>query len=174
MKRLSVIPVLIVALAVLATSCSKDNPVAPASDNRPQFVANLLPSSEVPSVTNAESTGTGAAVITFNLTKDGAGAITAATVDFSVELSGFPSTTTITAAHIHTGAAGVNGGVLVSAQVSSGQVPLTNGVGTFSRTGLPITATNAQAIINNPAGFYFNVHTSLNPGGVVRGQLVKQ
>ena len=30
-----------------------------------------------------------------------------------------------------------------------------------------------QAIINNPAGFYFNAHSTLNPGGVVRGQLVK-
>ena len=169
MKRVSVL----LAALVLAAGCSDSN-TAPAADaDRPQFVANLLPSSEVPPVTNAESAASGAATIDFNLTKDGAGAITAATVDFRVELSGFPSTTTITAAHIHTGAAGVNGAVLVSAQVSSGQVPLTNGVATFSRTGLSVTAANAQAIINNPAGFYFNVHTTLNPGGVIRGQLVK-
>lgn len=170
MKRVYVL----LAALVLATGCSKSNTAPAANDNRPQFVANLLPSSEVPAVTNAESTATGAAIISFNLTKDGAGAITAATVDFSVELSGFPSTASITAAHIHTGPAGVAGPVLVSAAVSSGQVPLTNGVGTFSRPGLPITAANAQAIINNPAGFYFNVHTTLNPGGVIRGQLVKQ
>jgi hypothetical protein len=31
-----------------------------------------------------------------------------------------------------------------------------------------------QSIIDNPANFYFNVHSSLNPGGVARGQLVKQ
>jgi hypothetical protein len=30
-----------------------------------------------------------------------------------------------------------------------------------------------NAIINNPSGFYFNVHSTLNPGGVARGQLVK-
>jgi hypothetical protein len=30
-----------------------------------------------------------------------------------------------------------------------------------------------QQIINNPAGFYFNAHSTLNPGGVARGQLVK-
>jgi hypothetical protein len=31
----------------------------------------------------------------------------------------------------------------------------------------------AQNIINNPSAFYFNIHSTLNPGGVARGQLVK-
>src|SRR5262249_10815378 len=31
---------------------------------------------------------------------------------------------------------------------------------------------NAQSIISNPAGFYFNVHSSANTGGAARGQLV--
>ena len=50
---------------------------------------------------------------------------------------------------------------------------LTNGVATFVRTGLPVPAANAQAIINNPAGYYFNVHSALHTGGVIRGQLVR-
>src|SRR3989338_7367218 len=116
MKRVYVL----LAALVLATGCSSSNTAPAANDNRPQFVANLLPSSEVPPVTNAESTASGAAIINFNLTKDGTGTITAATVDFSVELSGFPATSTITNAHIHPGAAGVNGGVLVNAQAGSG------------------------------------------------------
>jgi hypothetical protein len=33
-------------------------------------------------------------------------------------------------------------------------------------------AATINSIVANPAGFYFNVHTTLNPGGVVRGQLV--
>ena len=33
---------------------------------------------------------------------------------------------------------------------------------------------DATNIVANPAGFYFNVHTAINPGGAVRGQLVKQ
>ena len=37
-----------------------------------------------------------------------------------------------------------------------------------------MTAVIAQQIVNNPAGYYFNVHTDLNKGGVMRGQLVKQ
>jgi hypothetical protein len=159
------------AVLVLAAGCSDSN-TAPAPDNnRPQFVANLLPSNEVPPITGAEATGSGAATTTFNLTRDGAGAITAATVDFRVELSGFPSSAAITNAHIHTGAAGLNGAVLVNAQAAGGTVVLTNGVGTFERAALPITAAQAQSIINNPAGFYFNVHTQANPGGVIRGQL---
>jgi hypothetical protein len=32
----------------------------------------------------------------------------------------------------------------------------------------------AQDIINNPSNYYFNVHSNLNPGGAVRGQLVRQ
>ena len=51
---------------------------------------------------------------------------------------------------------------------------LINGAVTLSRLNIAISAVNAQAIINNPAGFYFNVHTSANSGGVMRGQLVKQ
>lgn len=33
---------------------------------------------------------------------------------------------------------------------------------------------NAQLIIDNPNGYYYNLHTTLNPGGAVRAQLVKQ
>ena len=165
---------ILLAVLVLVAGCS-DSDTAPAPNaNRPQFVANLLPGNEVPAVTNAESTGTGAAVIHFNLTTDATGAITAATVDFRVELSGFPDTAAVSAAHIHTGAAGINGAVLINTTVTSGQVTLTNGVGTFERPGIAITPANAQAIINNPAGFYFNVHTALNPGGVIRGQMIRQ
>ena len=170
MKRVYIL----LAALVFATGCS-DSDTAPAPDNnRPQFVASLLASNEVPPISGAEATASGAATVVFNLTRDGAGAITAATVDFRVELSGFPSTANITNAHIHTGAAGANGAVLVNAQAAGGTVTLTNGVGTFVRTALPITAAQAQSIINNPAGFYFNVHTSANPGGVIRGQLARQ
>jgi hypothetical protein len=31
----------------------------------------------------------------------------------------------------------------------------------------------AQRMIDNPNGFYFNSHTPLNPGGAVRGPLVR-
>ena len=33
------------------------------------------------------------------------------------------------------------------------------------------SAANIAAILANPAGHYFNVHTALNGGGAIRGQL---
>ena len=48
-----------------------------------------------------------------------------------------------------------------------------NGIGTISRNGQRATH-DAQNIINNPGGFYYNVHSTLNPGGFARGQLVRQ
>jgi hypothetical protein len=169
MKRLSVL----VAALVFAAGCGDSDTAPNTDDNRPRFTANLLPSNEVPPVPNAENVGSGSAVIHLNLTRDSAGAITAATADFEVELSGFPSTTAITAAHIHPGAAGSNGPVRVNTGIAAGQVTLTNGAGSFVRNGINVNAADAQAIVNNPAGFYFNVHSSANPGGVARGQLVK-
>jgi hypothetical protein len=35
------------------------------------------------------------------------------------------------------------------------------------------TGDQLTAIMNNPAGYYFNVHTQQNPNGVMRGQLVR-
>ncbi|HVH29557.1 MAG TPA: CHRD domain-containing protein [Vicinamibacterales bacterium] len=167
MKRF---PILFIALVLMA-GCG-DSDTAPADDNRPQFTASLLPSNEVPAITDSEATGSGTAVIHFNLTRDAAGAITAATADFTVEMSGFPATTTITISHIHIGAAGVNGGIQVNTGINS-DVPLNNGVGTFTRNGISFGAATAQAILNNPAGYYFNVHSSAHPGGVIRGQLTR-
>jgi hypothetical protein len=55
---------------------------------------------------------------------------------------------------------------------SAGEVTFPNGSGSFVRTGFPVSPVDsANLIINNPAGYYFNVHSALNPGGVARGQL---
>jgi hypothetical protein len=115
-------------------------------------------------------------MITFNLTKDAAGAITAASADFTVTLTNFPANTPVNAAHIHPGAAGVNGGAQVNLALVAGDIVLANGSGTFTKNGITsgLSPTQAQDIINNPANYYFNVHSVLNPGGFARGQLVKQ
>jgi hypothetical protein len=134
------------------------------------MTANLSPANEVPPIANAENTGGGAVQVTFNVTRDANGAITGGTVDFHFQLSGFPSSTTISAAHIHPGAAGVNGGVLVNTGLST-PVAQTGGVLTFTATAINVPAATLQAIVNNPAGYYFNVHSPTNPGGVARGQL---
>ena len=61
-----------------------------------------------------------------------------------------------------------------AAAMTPGQTVLNAaGAGTFTVAGITVDPALAHAIINNPAGFYFNVHSTLNPGGVARGRLVQ-
>ncbi len=165
--------VLLVVLASLAVGCGGSATApTPTTPPNPTFSAQLSPANEVPPITNAESVASGSATITFVTTKDAAGAITGANVTVVATMQGFPSGSTITVAHIHTGAAGVAGGVLVPLVPPAGSVTLTNGAGSFTQS-QSIDGPTATNIINNPAGFYFNIHTALNPGGVIRGPLVR-
>ena len=109
MKRVSI---LAVALSVLAIGCGSSSPSSPSPTN-PTFTADLRPANENPPITGAEASGSGTVTVTIVTTKDSAGNVTAATATFVVNLSGFPAGTPINAAHIHPGAAGVNGGVVV-------------------------------------------------------------
>lgn len=70
-----------------------------------------------------------------------------------------------TAMHIHTGAAGVGGGVFVGLGIAGSPGVLMGSVGT--------TAANVAAILNNPTGFYVNVHNVPFGPGAVRGQIPK-
>jgi CHRD domain-containing protein len=161
---------LLLGLSLLgAAGCSDST----APSNLPiVMTANLSPGNEVPPIANAENTGHGAVQITFNVTRDGTGAITSGTADFHFQLAGFPSSTTIVAAHIHPGPAGVNGGVIVNTGlVAASPVTQADGVMSFSSANVSVPAATLQNIVNNPAAFYFNVHSPTNPGGVARGQL---
>lgn len=70
----------------------------------------------------------------------------------------------ITQSHIHTGAAGVSGGVLVPLDVDG-----FTGSSEGCVTGQAAAA--LESIVANPAGFYVNLHTSDFPAGAIRGQL---
>jgi hypothetical protein len=172
--------VLTILLAVFAAGCGSKTPTTPSTNpNVVKFTATLLPSNEVPAITDAEGSGRGTGTFTLNLTKDAAGAITAVTADFNLDVSSFPPNTPITAAHVHTGASGVNGGVLVSMGLGTGEIVLVNGsqsgiLKTGQTNGGTFTPAQAQDIINNPQNYYFNIHSQLHSGGVARGQLVKQ
>lgn len=173
MKRL----IAIAAMATLVAACGDDNgPTGPSNTGPLVFTAELSAANEVPPVTNAEANARGNATITINVPRDANGAPTGAgTANFAVQLSGFPAGTPAILAHIHTGAAGVNGGVVVNTGLSPGApIVIADGTATMTINDRPVSQEVATNIMNNPAGFYFNVHTPLNPGGAVRGQLVRQ
>ncbi|MEO7445337.1 MAG: CHRD domain-containing protein [Ferruginibacter sp.] len=70
---------------------------------------------------------------------------------------------TATAAHIHLGAAGVNGPVVVTLEApadgsSSGVIYLDK--------------ETIKEIRKNPSGYYVNIHNAIYPGGAVRGQIM--
>jgi CHRD domain len=70
------------------------------------------------------------------------------------------------AAHIHKGAAGVNGPIVVDLKPTfKGTSPR------VSKKCVTAKASIVAAIRKNPAGYYANVHTSKNPAGAARGQL---
>ena len=164
---------LLMILALVA-GCDDDNPNGP-SGGPIVFTAQLSPANEVPPVSNAESSGRGFALITFNVPRDSSGAVSGAgTVTFEIQSTGFPDGTQAILAHIHPGAAGVNGSVLVNTGLTAAD-PINLGPGTVTRTlTANILQADATSIVANPPGFYFNVHTRTNGGGVMRGQLVRQ
>jgi hypothetical protein len=173
MKRLSIVAIGILLAAGCSSSSSTPSTTG-AGTTTTRFTAALSPAQENPPIAGAEAGAGGNSTMDFNITRDATGTITAATVNFTVTLQNFPSTAVVNIAHIHTGATGVNGPILVNTTVVPGEVTLSSGSGTFTRVGLTMSAATAQSILDAPAGFYFNVHTAANPGGVMRGQLVKQ
>jgi hypothetical protein len=167
MKRLAIA---VSILAVGAAGCGSST-TSPDPTTMKIFTVQLSPANENPPITDGESAGKGTAVITIHTDTN--------TVDFAISMSGFPANTNVILAHIHPGAAGVNGGALIGVTGLAATTPLllTNGSGTFTanavsaQTSSNSAATNIQNILAAPQNFYFNVHTTNNPGGVMRGQL---
>jgi len=144
MKRSVVLSVLLV-LAVVVGAVS-------ANGGRPLSAA-LSGANEVPPVSTGDPDGSGFARVTLN---QGQGEIC---FDISVSNIG-----TITLAHIHRGAAGTNGPVVVDFN------PVANGLNNCVSG---IDGDLIKAIRQNPEDYYVNVHTAEFRGGAVRGQLSK-
>lgn len=126
---------------------------APEVD-RTHFRAILSGSNEVPA---NSSTGSGEAEVVFDSS--------AGILEWNLSVDNM---TGITAAHIHAGLPGENGGVVF---------PLYTGTVMFDSTH-PISGTLTvspdQATALAAGEYYVNVHTEINPGGEIRGQLVQQ
>ncbi|HEV2721759.1 MAG TPA: CHRD domain-containing protein [Thermoanaerobaculia bacterium] len=106
--------------------------------------------------TPTTSTGWGNATVSFDSTRSN--------INVTITVRGL--TSAITGAHIHEKAAGSDVGNIVVGFTPSAS--FTNGklTGTFTMD-TPVAA----RLVANPSNFYMNVHTSVNPGGEIRGDL---
>ena len=121
------------------------------------YVMRLLGTNESPA---GDLDGTGVASITIDVVDS-----TAAGAEICWDLS-YSGITQPTLAHIHSGAAGTNGLIVIPF------TPFTN-LGPTSATGCTsASGVVAQQIVDDPANFYVNVHTADFPSGAIRGQLV--
>jgi hypothetical protein len=169
---------LALVLIALAAGC-EDKPASnpspsPTPTPNPVFTSTLTTANEVPPITDVEQPAAGTVRIELIITRDANNAISAATANFTVTLTGFPAGSAVNIAHIHQAPAGTNAGIAVNTGLAAGEVTLTNGAGGFTKNGVNVTPSIAQAMLDGPAGFYFNVHSTLHPNGVIRGQLVRQ
>ncbi|MBI4876362.1 MAG: CHRD domain-containing protein [Acidobacteria bacterium] len=141
------------------------------------FRALLSPANEVPAIANLNASGT--ATVWLHVMRDAAGQVVSGSVDFDVRYD-FPGAVNITGMHIHRGAAGVNGPVTIGAigGAAGPAVADSTGRGSLQRQAqVPATAADAldtiRGMLQDPGGYYVNLHTEVNPGGVIRGQLVR-
>lgn len=136
------------------------------------FTARLNSVNEVTPVAVPDQSASGLAIVALNLTRDSGGYVTAANATFDLGLARITSGSVILA-HIHEGAAGVNGPVRVDSGISpSSPISLAGGDKIIVPPAVSVSpVSTANAIISNPGGFYVNIHTSASPEGAVRGQL---
>lgn len=127
-----------------------------------KYEARLTGANEVPAVT---TTATG----TFTATLDEA----AGTIAWTLSV---PAITNATAAHLHTGAAGANGGVVLSLFAA----PTGSPASSINASGTARAADLVGPMAGNLPGFvaalkagtlYANVHTTANAGGEIRAQV---
>lgn len=137
------------------------------------FRAVLLPSNEVPP---ANIDASGAATIIAHAVRDEAGQVIDGSVDFLVGYQ-FPGAQTFRGLHIHTGAAGVNGPVTIDTGITAAN-PVVDATGRGSinrqaqvRAGDQAALATLRGMLEDPSGYYVNLHTSEFPGGAIRGQL---
>jgi len=129
------------------------------------------PANEVPAVTND---GKGVGNMMFLATRDANGNINAGTVSFETTYT-FGTPVTFTGWHIHSGGPTVAGPVVINTAISSTSSDGQNVTSGVIRRRVDVTSgaalTALQGIYANAANYYLNIHTTVNPGGAMRGQL---
>lgn len=120
------------------------------------FVAALSADEEVPLCATATNAARGSFVA--HVVDEATG-----TVEWKLVANNLPGT--IIAAHIHFAPKGVAGAVVQPTPPTAGEENGVIGEGSFTNPAL------VAALRANPDGYYVNVHTTVCPAGVIRGQL---
>lgn len=154
-ERLAIAAAVVACVAGM-TGCKNDKTTAPKVET---FSAAMSGANETtPPALIIGATGTTTITVNGNDLH-----YTVTTANFATGTTAPGSTSTILPAHIHLGAVGVAGGIMV---------PLTATVnGTTSGT---VTVADSVLTHLRAGDAYVNVHTAARPAGEIRGQLVKQ
>jgi hypothetical protein len=150
------------SLLLASTAAAKK----PSQSSTPVFNLMLKPSQETPAIKNLRARARGS--VTFDLTRDANGAITAGTVIFTFNYH-FPSAVTVTGLHIHHARKGEAGPIVVDSGIAS--VVDGDGNGNITAVVAGVSPVTLQAILDHPRDYYVNLHTSANPGGALREQM---
>lgn len=168
MRGLTILALALVVVPALATAQTLESAF---------FQAELTPSAETPLVTDRDAVAEGR--VSIHIRRDDMGAFMQAFVDFDVSFYvGQPEE--LIAMHIHRGAAGQNGPIVISSQgLDFGTSPVMAPEAGSGRVwkqavieaGDAAAINTLEAIMANPAGFYLNVHSTSHRPGLFRGQL---
>lgn len=134
--------------------------VATAFIALPTVSANATSTTHFSVIAKGKAEGAGMGIMKGSVTARFTANLTKNTLCYSITSHGV---TGITGVHVHTGAAGVNGGVAVALDPTK--------IGVKGSTCVAVAAKVLADISANPSMYYFNAHTAKYPNGAVRGQL---
>ena len=138
--------------ATMFVSCSKKDDMTVKAEVTASWSVTLNAKNEIPAVANRSETGT--AIIKLYSNNE---------LEFDISVPNLVSGDMIQAAHLHTGDAASNGGVVVDLK---GTIQQNKTMGKVA-----VRASFADSLKNGMAQIYVNVHSMQVPSGIVRGQV---
>ncbi len=139
------------SLATIPTAVEAQSPFPDFGQIRPTLLnARLTGAAEAPGPGDPDGLGFAGVIVLAE----------ARTICYALTVSNIA---TATAAHIHRGAPGVAGPIVVELSAPSS--------GSATGCATDIAADLIAAIVANPRNYYVNVHNAMYPAGAVRGQL---
>ena len=151
-KRIYNLALISTALPIFFLACKKDS-TTPTATLLKEWTVPLSVKNEIPSHAGRTETGTA----TIRLLSDN-------TITYQITVNGLTSGDGLTAAHIHAG------NVITSGPVVLGFDPVFTG-STATGTIKNIRSTFIDSLKDDVNELYFNVHSTQQPGGLIRGQL---